>query len=203
MLNPKDRYGERQQCRTFHVAGRPGQKGSDDIKITTWPFRNSLAPSGVQVFQTHHVLNGVFDLRSCAHEQIKERGAVLEIRPYQRGAGICNRRSRVVQCHCLSKLFGWVSDAETFYISCALFPRPCVVVRCHEFNDAKTAIIRWQQRTAGFLFRSRHAGYGVVCPGTLAFDQHNNVVFDDLGQAQIPLRSGNHPASAIETAGWH
>lgn len=42
----------------------------------------------------------------------------------------------------------------------------------------------------------------VYVSGTLAFDQHNNVLFADDPKAQNPPRSGNYPQGDRD-GGWH
>ena len=76
-----------------------------------------------------------------------------------------------------------------------------MLISLKEFNDAKIRnYSRWQQRTAGPL-RSRPLADGVVyVSGTLAFDQHNNVLFADDPKAQ-PRHVLETIRKVIETAG--
>ncbi len=63
-------------------------------------------------------------------------------------------------------------------------PRP-LLVSLKEFNDAKIRNYScWQQRTAGPFVPGTLADGVVYVSGTLAFDQHNNVLFADDPKAQ-------------------
>ncbi len=108
-------------------------------------------------------------------------GVVLEDATHQGGAGICTE-SRVVQYRNL-----FLAGSATSKRSATRFlPRP-LLVSLKEFNDAKIRNYScWQQRTAGpppFVPGTLADGV-VYVSGTLAFDQHNNVLFADDPKAQ-------------------
>ena len=159
------------------------------------PLDSILRSRGIRYL----VFTGIVATNVCVESTLRDGffleyfGVVLEDATHQAGPEFAQKAALFN----IETFFGWVSDVESFCH--ALSPRLCWFSQGE--NDAKTGdYSHWHHRADCPFVPGTLADGVVYVSGTLAFDQHNNVLFADDPKAQT-RHVLETIRSVIETAG--